>query len=343
MGRTGPQREPDLAWDWRNALFAAACALPAALLALDDVSHGLALAVGMLPAALVGLLPTRRARLALVPFGLLVGASMFLGGLLASLPALAVAAVALLGPASAVLAAARPRLGLVAMQLALPMVGIGFSFSGASKAAGLAGLMVVGSAIACLVSLAWPEVAADSARPAPAAPTLEYGVRLGAAGATAAAIGFALDFDHVGWACAAALLVMRPAWEMQRLRSVGRIAAVAAGAVAGIVLTRLGPPAGVYGAAAVLAVAAAAGTHRSRWYVTSAFTTFLVFLLLLHSHPHDASSRFGERLGETLLGVGLAYAFALVPLPRRSRSSQPTAASSASTNTPSDSRSPGTR
>jgi hypothetical protein len=52
--------------------------------------------------------------------------------------------------------------------------------------------------------------------------------------------------------------------------------------------------------------------------VTSAFTTFLVFLLLLYSDPHEAGSRFTERVGETLLGVGLAYAFGLA-LPRLTR------------------------
>jgi hypothetical protein len=45
--------------------------------------------------------------------------------------------------------------------------------------------------------------------------------------------------------------------------------------------------------------------------VTSAFTTFLVFLLLLYSDPHDATRRFNERVLETLLGVGLAYVFGL--------------------------------
>jgi uncharacterized membrane protein YccC len=61
----------------------------------------------------------------------------------------------------------------------------------------------------------------------------------------------------------------------------------------------------------VAAVAGAAATHRSRWYVTSAFTTFLVFLLLLDGRPEDAGSRFNERLLETLLGVSLAYLFGL--------------------------------
>jgi uncharacterized membrane protein YccC len=71
------------------------------------------------------------------------------------------------------------------------------------------------------------------------------------------------------------------------------------------------PPTAFYSLAAVAAVAAAAGTHPSRWYVTSAFTTFLVFLLLLYSNAETAESRFAERLGDTLLGVGLAYLFGL--------------------------------
>jgi uncharacterized membrane protein YccC len=173
--------------------------------------------------------------------------------------------------------------------------------------------MVLGSLSACLVSMFWPEHPATRAcdRHAPTGPTIGYGVRLGAAGATAAAIGFALDLEHVGWACAAALLVMRPAAEMQRLRSVGRIVAVACGALAGVALVRTSAPAAVYSVAVIATVAAAAGTHRSQWYVTPAFTTFLVFLLLLYAHPQSAASRFNERLLETLLGVGLAYAYGL--------------------------------
>jgi uncharacterized membrane protein YccC len=213
------------------------------------------------------------------------------------------------------------------MTLVLPMVGVGLSYSEIGKAAGAAGLMVVGSVGACLISMLWPEQPAP-ARPAagvePAAPTLGYGVRLGAAGATAAAIGFILNLDHIGWACAAALLVMRPAADMQRLRSVGRIVAVFVGALAGVLLVRASPPAAVYSVAAIAALAGAGGTGQSRWYVTPAFTTFLVFLLLLYSDPQTATSRFDQRVLETLLGVGLAYLFGLgLPaLSRRLRSAR---------------------
>ena len=76
----------------------------------------------------------------------------------------------------------------------------------------------------------------------------------------------------------------------------------------------------MYGVAAILAVAGAAATNRSRWYVTAGFTTFLVFLLLLYATPEDAGRRFDERLGETLLGVAIAYVFGLaIPALRRRR------------------------
>lgn len=300
-------------WDWPVAALCAVYALPGAIVALSDRQQGIALALGVLPGALAGLMPRRRGRLAIVVLGLAIGVPMFLGGLLADIPVLAVAAIAGLGVGAAALAA-RFRLGTIAMTLCLPMFGVGLSYPEVGKAAGAAALMILGSAFACLVSMLWPEHPPPSrptARPLGARPTIEYGVRLGAAGATAAAIGFLLNLEHVGWACAAALLVMRPSADMQRLRSAGRIVAVAVGALAGAGLVRLNPPAAVYSVALIAAIAAAGATHRSRWYVTSAFTTFLVFLLLLYSDPQTAGKRFNERLLETLLGVGIAYFYGL--------------------------------
>jgi hypothetical protein len=300
-------------WDWPAAVLAGAYALPSAVVVLNNPQRGFALAVGVLPGAIVGVLPTRRARLVIVVLGACIGVPIFVGGLLSGVPVLAVAAILGLGIGSALLAG-RFRSGTLAMNLSLPMVGVGLSYC-AGKAAGAAGLIVVGSVCACAISMLVPEQrrASPRARPRPAAgPTLDYGIRLGAAGATAAAIGFLLDLDHVGWACAAALLVMRPAAEMQRLRSVGRIVAVFLGAVAAVALVHAGLTAAVYSLAVLGALAGAGGLHGSRWYVVPAFTTFLVFLLLLYSHPQDAASRFGERVLETLLGVGIAYLYGLV-------------------------------
>jgi len=308
----GPAATPAVAWDWSAAALGAACALPAAAVAaLDDPARGAALAVGVLPALIVGLPPTRRGRLVLPAVGALIGLPILLGTVLAGLPVLAVLTILVLGPASAWLAARR-RIGMLVMTLALPMVGVGLSYDDTGKGAGIAALILAGSAWACLVSMLWPERPRPAqARPAAAPPTIGYGVRLGLAGATAAAIGFLAGLEHVGWATAAALLVMRPVADMQRLRSVGRVAAVALGALLAIGLVRLDPATGWFGLAAIVALATAAATHGSRWYVTPAFTTFLVFLLLLYATPDDATSRFDERLLETVLGVGLAYVFGL--------------------------------
>lgn len=250
-------RPSGLIWEWSPAALGALYALPAAIVVLDDRSRGLALAVGVLPAAIIGLAPTRRGRFATVVLGACVGVPMFVGGLLSGVPVIAVASIAVLGVMSALLAA-RSRFGQIVMSLSLPMVGVGLSYSDIGTAAELAALMVLGSLFACLVSMFWPDHPATRAsdRPAPTGPTIDYGIRLGAAGATAAAIGFALDLEHVGWACAAALLVMRPSAEMQRLRSVGRIVAVACGALAGIALVRVSPPAVVYSVAVIATVAA---------------------------------------------------------------------------------------
>lgn len=245
---------------------------------------------------------------------------MLVGGVLAGVPVLAVVAIAALALGAVALARARPGIGRMAMVLALPMVGVGLSYSDVGEAAGLAGLMVLGSLYACAVSMLWPERAAESRAEASPPPSLEYGFLLGAAGASAAALGFIFGLEHVGWATAAALLVMRPVADMQRLRSIGRVCAVTIGAAAGIVLVHIAPADAWYAVAILVAMSAASATHTSRWYVTPAFTTFLVFLLLLHSDPGDSQWRFNERLLETAIGIGLAYLFGfLLPKLRRRR------------------------
>src|SRR5262249_55422988 len=142
------------------------------------------------------------------------------------------------------------------------------------------------------------------------------------------AIGFAFDLDHVGWACAAALLVMRPSEEMTQLRSVGRLVAVVIGAAAAAVVANQTARPGVYAVAVVVVLAAASATHTSRWYVTATFATFLALSLLIYGDPQERVSRFNERVLETALGVGLAYVFGLlIPVAReRRRASTSTAA-----------------
>ena len=67
------------------------------------------------------------------------------------------------------------------------------------------------------------------------------------------------------------------------------------------------PPEVVFALVAVVVLGAAAATVGSRWYITSAFTTLLVFLMLLHGHPDETTYKVNERVGETILGVAAAY------------------------------------
>jgi len=310
-----------LRWNWSDALLGALCALPAAAVTLNDVSRGLAFAIGVLPALIVGVQPTRRRRPLVIVVGSLIGASIVVGSVLSHQPWLAVLGIFLLAVGAAELAGRRP-VGRLLMTLGLPLVAVGLSYTDLAEACGLAAVMALGSVYACLVSLAWPEGPVGPARPV-APLRRDYGIRLGVAAAIAAAVGFALDFDHVGWACAAALLVMRPSAEMTQQRSVGRLAAVTAGAGAAVILANQTSSTAVYALATVVVLAAASATHTSRWYVTSAFTTFFAISLLIYADPTEGVSRFNERVLETVLGVGLAYFFGLVvPLVRDSTTPQ---------------------
>jgi uncharacterized membrane protein YccC len=105
------------------------------------------------------------------------------------------------------------------------------------------------------------------------------------------------------------------------MRSLDRLADLAVGAAAAIVLVRIDPPTWVYAAAIVLVVTAATATAASRWYVLPTFTTYLVFILLLARNPDDAADRFWERLVETGLGVGVAAVATFVLLPALARRS----------------------
>ena len=85
------------------------------------------------------------------------------------------------------------------------------------------------------------------------------------AASVATAVGIAIHTDHVGWAPAAALFVMRPAKDMQELRSVGRVISVVLGALAAIAFLRFSPATELVAVLAVLAIAGAAGMRTSQF------------------------------------------------------------------------------
>jgi len=311
---------PAIVWHWSPALLGALCALPAAIVTVQDPSHGLALAVGVLPAAAVGVAGPRRSRHAIVIVGLCIGLGLVLGAALGRHWLLAVGGIFVLALGSAILSGRRPA-GRLLMALAVPMVGAGLSFDSIRSATELALLMAIGSITGWLLALCWPErTATHPTTSAAIARTalVEYGIRLGLAGAICAGLGFALDLDHKGWATAACLLVMRPTAEMTRLRAAGRLIAVSAGALAACVVAVAGAPAGVLAGIIVADLTALAATRASRWYVTGGFTTFIVISLLIYGAPSNAQSRFNERVLETLLGVAVAAVFGVaIPAWRR--------------------------
>ena len=160
-------RPPAIGWNWSLALLGAVYALPALVVIPFDTTKGLALAIGVLPAAASGLPGPRRARVATIVLGVLIGTSMVIGAVLAQLPWIAVPAVFALSVGAAYFAP-RGRLGRLGLGLCLPMVGIGLSFGSLGEALGLGLLMTTGCVYACLASLLWPVGSpAPAPRPAP--------------------------------------------------------------------------------------------------------------------------------------------------------------------------------
>lgn len=301
-----------MVWSWPHALIGAVYALPAAVAMLVDPGLGVPLAVGVLPAAIVGMPPQRRARTRILVFGTLAGVSLFLGGALAHLPTPLTAAALVAVVVSAALLAARLPAGMVVLSLCAPLVGAGLSYGDWWSAASSMVLIIIGSAYAWLVSLLWPARSAPGRPQRPLPPRgamIDYGVRMGVAAALVYLIAASLDLDHPGWAPAACLLVARPSPELLKTRGVGRVVSVTVGALAAVLLLHLDVPNAVLAVVAVAVLAAASGTAGSRWYITSAFTTLLVFLMLLGGHLEEATSKVDERIGETVLGVAAAYLF----------------------------------
>jgi hypothetical protein len=244
--------------------------------------------------------------------GALIGLSMVVGTAAAAVPIAGVALLFVACVLAAISVSLHP-LGRVAMVLAVPMMAAGMSYDSLGDTVPSALLITAGSVVTWLVSLCWPEQPEQPEHPGrPRAPEqlprrdemLHYGIRLGIAGAVCAAAGFAFGFDHEGWAAAACLLVMRPSYEMTRLRAAGRAGFVTIGAAVAVTVAAIDPAPGVVAVLLVLDLVGLAATRQSRWYVTGGFTTFIVLSLLAWNEP--GTDWFLQRFLETLLGVAVA-------------------------------------
>lgn len=301
-----------LSWSWSRFALGVVFALPGVLAAPFAPTVGIALAVGVLPAAAYGL-PARRSRRALLPVvGALSALGFVLGSLLTQVSVVAVTALLVLSLLTS-LSTARWRIGRLLLALVLPMVGIGLSFPNTSNALVLAGFVIAGSAYAWIVSLLWPE----RAEPLPLAPKtvrgsdlIGYGILLGLASASAAAIGYVFDLPQVGWAAGTVLFVMRPARDLVIRRSIGRAASVFVGALAAISFAMLDPGGILIGLLIAVAIGAMSAMQESRWYIAPAFTMLVVLTLVLAtSSPTSLGRQFVAQAAETLIGVGLALMF----------------------------------
>ena len=147
------------------------------------------------------------------------------------------------------------------------------------------------------------------------APARDYGIRLGLAGAIAAAIGFALDLATSGAlrgsiARHASLDRDDPApqprsrrFGLHRCRCSRRV-------------RRSGSPRRRLRAARMRR-SPAPRRHAAPLVSHSLLTTFLVIVLLAQAGPNQAVRGFDERVAETALGVAIAYVFGmLVPATR---------------------------
>ncbi|WP_027006830.1 FUSC family protein [Conexibacter woesei] len=285
-----------------------------------NVSAGMLCALGALPAAMLGVPPQRRGVRRLPVVGAAFALAYILGSILGQVPALAVAALAAAAVGAIRAADVRPAARILPA-LVVPAFALGMNET-LPDSLGLAAAFLAGSVWAALVAAAWPRRqpvrAATTATTAPPVPDKMYAYRFAAAGAIGLALGYVLDLEHVAWAAAAALFIMRPDPEAARTRALGRAVATTCGVVAAGLILHRGPAEIALAFVVVAAIAAMIGTRASRWYVTSAGSGLVVLLASGAASADAFHTAFGERLLETLIGAALA-----VLLSRSARPSRP--------------------
>ena len=191
--------QPAIAWSWPHALVGVVYAIPAATVALRDPQLGIPLAVGVLPAAMVGIPPRRRSRIIILVIGVLAGASLFLGGVLAHLPLVLAAILLAAAVVGAALLASALAFGRLVLVLCAPLVAAGLSYDDYASSAQTLLLLSLGAAYACLRLdvVARPQRASTTTGPAPRSEIhARVRMRLGLAAAIVYAIAASVGLDH---------------------------------------------------------------------------------------------------------------------------------------------------
>lgn len=300
-----------IAWNWRFAGFGAAMGLVAVVMVFaGEVLTGTYLLIGSVPAAVVGLAPQRDARRPVLIVGVLFGVSILLVSILAVWVPLAVVGMFVVGYLAAQVAAWKPA-GVVALSVILPLTAIGLTYQGIADSAKVAGLMILGAIGSYIWALVLPEYEGDVPQQPQMTPAeaKRYGLVLGVAGAVSTLVAFALDVDFVGWLVGSTLLVIRPTWDLLSARGIGRVISVIVGGVAAALLLLADLPTPAIAIVLWLVLVTMAATSASRWYVTPAFTSFLILWALLYGQAerNGVKVKLDERVVDTVIGVAVAY------------------------------------
>lgn len=303
----------NIAWSWRSAGIALVAMLPSALLITSgNTTVGLVAAIGIAIAGALQLPPTHKQRLIKLPLtGFLIGCGLVVGSVLSHNPVVASVGIGVLAFGVSWLATTHTaKLGAMLTSL-LPIVAIGFSYNETSEAVFLALIITLGALWMAVLSLLLPATTPVAAPVKPAkskASIRTYGVIYGLTATVATAIPFIAGWQHVGWVAGSTLLVMRPSWQLEQLRAIGRASSVAIGALAAAVILTWQLNSPTVAALIAVAVIAACGTRGSKWYILPGFMTFIVFFILLYGKIEDGAiaGRLGERIGEVILGIAIA-------------------------------------
>src|SRR5215211_108650 len=127
----GATRPPAVSWNWSEALRGTLCCLPAAVILLvTDNKLGIGFAIGVLPVALLGVMPSSKRRVQGMLLGVAFAVVFLLGSVVSQIPLVAVFAVFGVAYGAAMLASKRP-IGRVVLGLMLPALVVGLSSAGA--------------------------------------------------------------------------------------------------------------------------------------------------------------------------------------------------------------------
>jgi hypothetical protein len=112
---------PPMVWSWPHTLTGVVYAIPATLTTLSNPQLGVPLAVGVLPPTLLAIPPNRRSRIVILIVGVMIGASLFIGGVLAHLPFIGTAALLVAAVVGAALLASIVPAGRLVLSLCAPL------------------------------------------------------------------------------------------------------------------------------------------------------------------------------------------------------------------------------